>query len=116
MGPPIYNPINLKKGAPRLDIDGLEGSHRQVLSDPSGKWYWVMTAEGEAARSQAKFLKMSEEPIERSDKGSTMLCHESKKPRPQWDVPVIAPAMFDFEKRATTFLEVDRPVEFIKGR
>lgn len=110
--PPIYNPLG-REEAPKLDIKGLSQSYRQVLRDPNGKWYWVMTANGEPARSQRDKLKIEQGPIEPEAPGTkptgvTMMCHSGKQ---SFDVPAVAPGLFELQKRATTFLEVDRPVQ-----
>lgn len=106
--PPIFNPVSLKD-APRMNLKGLQHPFRQVLKDPSGSWYWVMTANGEPYRSQKHLLKIENGPVEQPSGGSTMMCHAGKQ---SWDVPVVAPGLFELEKRATTFLEVG-PVELL---
>lgn len=108
--PPIFNPPLLGgPDEPKTDLKGIKGAFKQVLRDPAGNWYWVMTATGEVARSQRHLLKTEFGPVEQTSGVSTMLCHEGKQSH--WEEPVIAPGLFELQKRATNFLEVVGPLE-----
>jgi hypothetical protein len=120
--PPIFNPLDIEaeKGTPRYakpaleEVKGLNYPYKQILKDPAGKWYYVLTSEwdaiiGRQELTKAEF-KSDETPLEST--GSTMLCHQGEH---NFTAEADAPGLFEMEKRATAFLEVAAPFHRMQG-
>lgn len=105
--PPIFDPVNVDS-KPREDIPGLVGTFTQLLRDPAGRWYWVMTAKGEPLGSKKALISTDETGPVEQPVASTMMCMEGKQ---KWAPETIGQGMFELEKRATNFLEIGRPIE-----
>lgn len=109
--PPIFDPVDVSS-KPREDIPGLKGTFTQLLRDPAGHWYWVMTADGAPLGFKKSLLSTDEYGPVEQPVASTMMCAEGKH---KWEAQTNGQGIFELEKRATSFLEIGRPVE-LKAR
>mmetsp|Transcript_57691 Transcript_57691/g.101017 ORF Transcript_57691/g.101017 Transcript_57691/m.101017 type:complete len:282 (+) Transcript_57691:192-1037(+) len=93
--PPIYNPVVGPPEWPSGGVcpKGVEGCYRQILRDPNGLWYWVLTGKGEVARSERKLIKISDWPARFAQRtGSNMVCHHAEEHEFD-DNPLLAPGV-----------------------
>lgn len=105
--PPIFDPVD-KTTKPREDIPGIKGQFTQLLRDPAGRWYWVMTAAGQPLGAKKALISTEEfGPIEQPV-ASTMMCAPGHQ---KWEQTTNGQGIFDLEQQATTFLDVGRPIE-----
>lgn len=97
--PPIYNPLVEPPKWPTGGVcpKGIQGCYRQILRDPNGLWYWVLSGFGEVARSEQKFVFQPADhwdwpALYSQSKGSNMVCHHAPDYEFE-DNPLLAPGV-----------------------